>query len=216
MISLVRVAAAAVVILGAGLTHGTWTDRWGLSAAERDLIGRFQSVPLEIGDWKGSTVDVSGRERALAGLKACFGAVYTHSATGASVSVLLVGGLPGDIATHSPESCYPGSGYNLSDHSEFVCRYDRNLKSARFKTALATRTGTNPSVLRIIWGWNASKGWSTPADPRWTFASERALSKLYVIRETWGKVVEPADDPCNEFLAALLPQLDGHVFSVHD
>ena len=52
-----------------------------------------------------------------------------------------------------------------------------------------------------------------PGEPRWKFASEPTLCKLYVIRETGGDAVDPESDPCNDFLKVFLPQLDRLVFS---
>ena len=43
---------------------------------------------------------------------------------------------------------------------------------------------------------------------RWALGGEPMLSKLYVVRDTVGTVVDPKDDPANEFLALLLPELD--------
>ena len=85
--------------------------------------------------------------------------------------------------------------------------------TAQFQTAVATRTGTNPSVLRIYWSWKGSKEWSAPDEPRWQFGGEPALCKLYVVRETSGAVVDPTNDPGNDFLKLLLPQLDSLVFT---
>jgi hypothetical protein len=56
-------------------------------------------------------------------------------------------------------------------------------------------------------------GWSAPEDARWRFAPEPTLCKLYVIRETGGASVEPADDPCNDFMGVFLPELDRLAFS---
>jgi uncharacterized protein DUF3485 len=213
MIDTMRSTVAVVLIVGAGLIQGAWTSRWSLSPAQSALRARFESVPMVIGAWKGTTREVPAADRAMAGATACLSAVYTDAARGVSVSVLLLGGLPGKISTHTPDVCYRGAGYTLSPATEFEYRYGSDEHRSVFRTALATRGGTTPSVLRIFWSWNASKGWSAPENPRWSFASEPALCKLYVIRETWGKVVDPEADPCKEFLAAFLPELDRHLFS---
>jgi len=213
MIDTMRIAVAVVVIVGAGLIQGVWTSRWGLSPAQSALRAGFESVPLVIGDWKGTTHEVPAEDRAMAGATACLSAVYTDATRGVSVSVLLVGGLPGKISTHPPDVCYRGAGYTLSPPTQFEYRNGSDEHRSVFRTALATRGGATPSVLRIFWGWNASKGWSAPENPRWSFAAEPALCKLYVIRETWGKIVDPEADPCKEFLAVFLPELDRHVFS---
>ncbi|MGO9462946.1 MAG: exosortase-associated EpsI family protein [Isosphaeraceae bacterium] len=209
---MIRIAAAVILIVGAGLVHGKWTDRWGASAALAALAPRFESVPTVIGDWTGTAFEVSPRERAMAGAIACLGRVYENRSTGIKVSVLLVGGLPGKISTHTPDVCYRGAGYTLDSPAAFERRYAPGDRQANFRTAVAAREGTSPSVLRIFWSWNASKGWSAPEEPRWTFATVPALCKLYVVRETAGAVVDPGADPCNEFLTVFLPEVDRLVF----
>ena len=138
---------------------------------------------------------------------------YSNPARGVSVSVILFGGRPGSISAHTPDVCYPGAGYTLDSPSVFPFPDGPGDHRAEFRTALATRGGTNPSVLRIFWGWNASKGWLAPAEPRWEFSGATALCKLYVVRETGGAVVDPGADPCNDFLKVFLPELDRIVFS---
>ena len=166
---------------------------------------------MVIGDWKGTTFEVPAADRAMAGAMACLGAVYIESGTR--------GHRLGPVARRPSRQDFhayarrllPGRGLHArAQPTEFEYRYGSDEHRAEFRTALATRGGTTPSVLRIFWSWNASKGWSAPENPRWSFASEPALCKLYVIRETWGKVVDPEADPCNEFLAVFLPELDRH------
>jgi hypothetical protein len=210
---MIRITAAVVVIVGAGLVHGAWTNRWGPSPALAALGARFESVPMVIGDWKGTALELPPADRAMAGAVACLDRVYKNPSRGASVTVLLLGGLPGRIGAHTPDVCYPGAGFTLDSPSAFERRYGADDHRAEFKTALATRQGTNPSVLRILWSWNASKGWSAPEEPRWTFGAAPALCKLYVVRETAGAVVDPGVDPCNDFLSVFLPEVDRLVFA---
>jgi lipopolysaccharide/colanic/teichoic acid biosynthesis glycosyltransferase len=207
------VAAAVILIIGAGLVHGAWTNRWGPPAELVELAARFDQVPMGIGDWKATEQEVPAAVRAMSGAVACFSRQYTNRNRGLSVSVLLLGGLPGKISTHTPDVCYPGAGYVLSALAPYVTDYGSGGQRAEFRTAVARREETNPSVLRIFWGWNAGNRWSAPEVPRWSYATESSLCKLYVIRETAGDVVDPAHDPCNELLSVLLPELDRVVFS---
>jgi len=213
ILRVIQIAAAAALILGAGLVHGSWTHRWGASPALAALAARFESVPMVIGDWKATSFELGARERTMAGAEACLGRVYTNARRGATVSVLLLGGLPGDITTHTPDVCYRGAGYALSVPAPFEYRRGPEAPPAGFRTALAERGGANPSILRIFWTWRSSMGWSAPEDARWRFASEPSLCKLYVIRETGGAAVEPVDDPCNDFMNVFLPELDRLAFS---
>jgi Protein of unknown function (DUF3485) len=218
IVSITRVAAAIVLIVGAGLIQGVWTDRWGVSPQQVALRSRIESIPLSMGEWQGKAFELPAEDRAVAGATACFGAVYTNASRGVSISVLLLGGLPGKISTHTPDVCYRGSGYTLSSPAEFGYRYRSggDERTATFRTSLASRGGTNPSSLRIFWTWNESKGWSAPENPRWTFASSATLCKLYVVRETWGQAAEAESDPCKDFLAVFLPELDRRVFLATD
>jgi Protein of unknown function (DUF3485) len=211
---MIRIFTAGVLIVGAGLVHGAWTNRWGPSPALTALSNRFDTVPMVIGDWKGTPSELPGaEERAMAGAVACLARHYSHPTRGVTVSVLLLGGLPAKISTHTPDVCYSGGGYILDSPTPFQRRYGPDDRPAEFRAMLATREGTSPSVLRILWSWNASGAWSAPDEPRWKFAPVSALCKLYVIRETAGAVVDPETDPCNDFLNVFLPELDRLVFS---
>jgi hypothetical protein len=211
---MMRITAALVLIVGAGLVHGKWTNRWGPSAALAALAARVDSVPMVIGDWQGTASELSDTERAAAGATACLARVYSNPSRKVSITVLLLGGLPGIISTHTPDVCYPRAGYILESPASYEFRFGPDQKRAEFHTARAARGGTSPSVLRLFWSWNASQGWSSPQEPRWHFASQPALCKLYVVRETAGADVDPRFDPCNDFLKVFLPELDRLVFSV--
>ena len=117
------------------------------------------------------------------------------------------------IAAHTPEVCYAGSGYTLDSPSVLERRDGPDGRRAVFRTALASREGTNPSALRIFWAWKGSAGWLAPEHPRWEFSNQSALCKLYVVRETGRAIVNPEADPCNGFLEVFLPELDRLVFS---
>lgn len=210
---ILRITAAAALILGAGLVHGQWTGRWGTTPELVALAERLESVPMTIGDWTATPFELDPVDRKMAGAEACLARVYTNPARGVSVSVLLLGGPPGKMSTHTPDVCYTGAGYDLGVPSAYDRRPGPDGRPAGFQTALAVRGGANPSVLRIFWTWHASTGWAAPENPRWTFASEPTLCKLYVVRQAGGAAVEPDRDPCNEFLDVFLPELDRAVFS---
>jgi hypothetical protein len=210
---IIRTAAIAAVIIGAGLVHGAWTNRWGRSPEMAALAARFESVPMAIGEWTAAPFELGVRERKMAGAEACLARAYTNPGRGVTVSVLLIGGLPGKISTHTPEICYTAAGYDLGTPAAYDRRYGPDGRRANFRTALATRRGANPDALRILWTWHASTGWVAPEEPRLTFASEPTLCKLYVVRKAGGAAVEPDRDPCNDFLDVLLPVLDRTVFA---
>ncbi|WP_165250217.1 exosortase-associated EpsI family protein [Paludisphaera soli] len=206
-----RIAAAAALIVAAGVVHGAWTNRWGNSAALAETAAKVDLVPLTVGDWRATSSVMDERIRAMAGAVGYLSRVYRDH-QGRAVSVMLICGLPGDVATHTPDACYPGAGYALGPQ-EVVGVRDGLGRSSSFRTATATRGGATPSSLRIFWAWNDARGWSAPGDARWSFASAPALFKLYVIRETVEAGGDATGDPCVEFLRDFLPTLDSALFA---
>jgi Protein of unknown function (DUF3485) len=213
MMIVIRIIAALVLIVGAGLVHGEWTNRWRTSPALASFAAKLDFVPMDIGPWKGTAVDFSPRELAMVGAVGYLKRQYTNPSRGITLSVLMLGGLPGNISTHTPDVCYTGAGYVLSSTSSHSLAYGSPGHEAQFQTALATRSGTNPSVLRIYWSWKGSKDWTAPDEPRWQFGAEPALCKLYVVRETVGTAIDPKGDPANDFLKLFIPELDRIVFT---
>jgi hypothetical protein len=218
MKNLIRVLAALSLIALAGAVHGRWTNRWRQAPALTALASRLDSIPMVLGEgaWTATSRELPPKEVTMTGAAGYLSRVYRNPSTGLKVSVLLLCGLPGAMATHTPEACYPGAGYTLGTSENHVVRYGQPESQVEFRTAIASRSGSNPSALRLFWGWRGSKGWSAPEEPRWSFAAESMLTKMYVQRELTGADVDPVKDPCNEFLSLLLPQLDSVLFSVLD
>ncbi len=206
----IRIIAALVMIIGTGLVGGAWTNRWRPAPALVALAGRLDSLPKEVGEWTSVSRELPAREKTMTGAVGYISRVYTNPGKRLSISVLLLTGLPGDISTHTPDACYPGAGYALGTMDPYSFKYGTPTptRSAEFRTSVASRGGPNPSTLRLFWAWHSSKGWSAPEDARWALGGEPMLSKLYVVRETAGAVIDPKEDPGNEFLSLLLPELD--------
>jgi hypothetical protein len=207
MKNLIRIVAAMILMIGAGLVHGDWTNRWGASPALKELASRLDTLPMVLGDWTAEAHELPAAERAMTGAVGAISRIYKNPRNGLALSVLLLTGLPGNISTHTPDVCYPAAGYTLGAPEPYSRSYGKS-QSAQFLTASAVKSGVNSSTLRIYWAWHSSKGWSAPEDARWAFAAEPMLSKLYLVRETVGAPVDPKTDPCNEFMKLLLPELD--------
>ena len=90
-----------------------------------------------------------------------------------------------------------------------ICPHELHLLLAGSDDLLAignvvSSENRSATVERIL----ATFAWSAPENPRWAFAAEPMLSKLYIVRETGGVAVDPKEDPCAQFLSLLLPELD--------
>ena len=104
-----RISAAALLIVGAGLVDGAWNNRWRLSPELAALTAEIRLSPHGRRRLAGTMFELSART-CYGGRAACFARKYSNLVKGVTVSVLLLGGLPGDISNHEPTICYPGAG----------------------------------------------------------------------------------------------------------
>jgi hypothetical protein len=201
-------AVGLAVVIAAGLVYGAWTQRWRKSPDLEAAAARLRNLPDAVGRWKGEPVEVDPQELALAGAEGAWVRRFTHERTGATVQVALVCGRPGPISVHRPENCYRGAGFDLAaPPTPYTLRPTPDAPPAAFWTGRFTRPEAGGESLRVFWSWYADGAWRAPDNPRWEFARQPALYKLYVVRETGGRGDRLDDDPAVEFMRQLVPEL---------
>lgn len=199
----------AILVVASGIVHGLRTERWTQSKNVEEAVRRIDDIPLEFGDWKGTSQPLDARDLARGGIKGHLFCHFRNKRTGAAFSVLLVCGRSGPISVHTPDVCYEGAGYTaigshvahevpLNDKESFQCRRLRFRKP----------TGLSASQLEIYWAWNGGEGWSGPENPRLILARHPALYKMYVIREVSPREKSGTIDPYTDFLQDFLPVLN--------
>lgn len=212
---------AAVALIGTGLVHGYWTDRWNTSEDTAEAALRLHDIPMNIGDWEGRDLETRPGQ-AGPGVTGCVQRSYFNRHLGVTVIIALVNGRPGPVATHTPEVCYGANGYMVDDRQDI--EMDTGKGPAHFWTSRAVRTKvTEESRIRLYWAWNAGEGWTASKDARNQFPRYRypVLHKLYVLRDV-GNSPDPRSEvkgngapeiePCELFLKVLLPELDRVLF----
>jgi hypothetical protein len=209
------IAAAWTLVLGAGIVHGLWTQRWRPSQEVEAAVARIDHVPMELGDWKGEGAELDPEAVAQARVSGCWMRRYTQQSTGAKVSVLLMCGRAGPLSVHTPEWCYGGAGFAMAGPAvKHRVRAEGDSRSAEFWTARFTKARSAlPEHLRIFWAWNAEGDWKSPQWPRLEFGRCPVLFKMYVMRNL-ADVHESLDtDPCVALLGRLLPELERSLFA---
>jgi hypothetical protein len=199
--------AASLVLLAAGLVHGFWTDRWASSSAVQEAALRLENISFQIGDWEATPIEVKAGA-AGAGVAGCIQRTYVNRKTNATVVIALVNGRPGPVSIHTPDACYGASGYKVGE--KVAVRLDTNKPPAQFWRADAVKTKVvEEHRLRIYWAWNDGDSWQAPADARQAFPRHKVtvLHKLYVLRDLDASAVAGKEEPCEQFLEVLLPEL---------
>jgi hypothetical protein len=204
--------AGLLLVTLAGLVHGVWTGRWEPSRDLEEAAARVQAVPLQVGDWQGEGVKVKHDEFAQAGAVGYWMRLYRNTQTGEAVTVLLMCGPAGKMSVHTPDLCYGGVGYEVTEsQAQEVVGTSRpadTFWSARFRKA----GPAGESALRIRWAWSADGTWQAPEGPRWTFAGAPFLYKLYIVSTDEADGPREGADANLRLLRALLPELRKTLF----
>jgi hypothetical protein len=210
---IVIIACACLVLVASGVVHGVWTDRWAEATDLVDAANRLEQLPLKIGAWHGSVVEMD--KDARTGLAGVIARRYVHATTGKVVTILLGCGRAGPVCTHTPEVCYAGSGYEVEKPKLFSLPAS-GTPAAEFWTArFVKERQTSKTHLRIFWAWHGADAWRVADNPRLAFAGEKVLYKLYVIREMVQSDEPLETDACVEFMQELLPAVRQTVFPSH-
>jgi len=195
------VAGIAVGVSGA--LHGVWTGRWDQASAAPAFGAALDQIPMQLGEWQGQALELDPREAAQ--YAAVLYRRYVHQRTGTAVVVVLVAGRPGPVSIHSPDYCYPASGYSAAAWVPHKVAFDNARAAAEFKTALVTKNqAAGQTQLRVLWSWYADGTWSVPDNPRLAFARERCLYKVHVVREASPSEDGLENDPCGDLVRDLL------------
>lgn len=199
----VPLITSVIIIIGAGLVHGFWTDRWGISEKVATAASRVQQIPNRVGDWVGKPLEQKVTHQA--GIAGQLFRRYVNARTGDEVSIAIVCGRCGPVCIHTPDVCYGASGYHVGGRTDVAVDWPGGAAKFYTADAVKSRTAERTSV-RIFWAWYADGKWGIEANPRMAYAGVSALYKFYVIRDM-ATPTELKLDPCLEFLRQFLPAL---------
>jgi hypothetical protein len=205
MMRAIPLIVAVLLLATSGIVHGLWTDRWGVSTELEAAAARLESVPMVVGDWHAEARTIPDEELIKAEVLGYISRSYRHPTKG-EMNVLLLCGRPGPIAVHTPDICFPGNGFKLQGDAQSV-----RVAQADFHMIRLSKAKLLPEYLRVFWSWSSGNGWSAPANPRFTFAGNKFLYKLYIVHRRENPEEPVKDDPALEFLEELLPSLEKHL-----
>jgi hypothetical protein len=203
-------ATALILVIAAGLVHGQLTRRWAPSPAVGLAVARLERVPMTLGEWRGSPIELNREQLDMAEIAGYVARRYVQGRDGTEVTLMLVCGRPGPISVHTPDICYAGAGYEpTGPPARQSLPIGPPGRPADFWHAVFRKQhAAVPTYLRILWAWSSRGTWEAPDNPRLTFAPRQVLYKMYIIR-AMAKVDEGFDDePIQGFLRVLLPELE--------
>jgi hypothetical protein len=203
------VALGALIVAGA-IVNGAATQRWSTFETDRQKTADLHAFEVHFQDWRAEEVptDMPTNERSTATSKR-----YASPSTGRSAVVTFISGIPGSVSAHTPDICYPGSGYKTLRSPRKESAEMAGGKSAEMYVAdFEKKTATRHDRARVRWTWASAGGWIAPDYPRWQFATQLmnvpVLYKVYLVTSLPDEGDErPEDDATTRnFVATTLAQ----------
>lgn len=215
--TLTLLVATVALIISSGVVHGLWTDRWRTSPRLEEQATRLSLIPLDVGDWKGESIDLDRARLARMGVVGQMARRFTHRSSGTTVLVIVVCGRPGHISVHTPDVCFGSVGYEpITPPARLAVDAGPANRPAEFWTTQFSKQPRAARQLRVFWSWSATGDWLAPDNPRLTFSRHPFLYKLYVIQEVSTLDRQSRGDPCLELIRSLLSELGTGLFSPID
>ena len=188
------------------IVHGATTHRWGAMAGNDPRIAELHAEPIQLDDYEFEIIpsDMPVMEKSIATCRS-----YRSVSRNQRVSVSIISGPPGAVSTHTPEVCYPSSGYKMVRDVKRESIELPNGSTAHYYVAeFEKRTTTSVDRQRVRWAWMGSNGqWQAPDRPRFAFLNVPDLAKIYIVTPESEENSSPEDSTIvRQFVIAALSQ----------
>ncbi len=203
LICFALVAAGAVV-------HGATTHRWAAFAPPPSRADQFHAYVLQLGDYQCEDIpnEIPLKEKSTGTTKR-----YTSPSRNLVVVTSLISGPPGAVSTHTPDVCYPSSGYRtVREPVREAIDLPGGGTASYYVAEFEKKTATRVERQRVRWAWSSDGRWDAPDRPRFAYLRAAELYKLYVVTPVVdGDDGRPAEDPpaVKQFVAAAFAQYSG-------
>lgn len=206
------VLVLVVLTVTSGMLHGRLSRRWGASDELRRAGERLELFPTRFGSWvMQSSSELGEYAESVLECTGYINRVYRDEETGTEVSVGVVVGPAGPIATHSPEICFSSRDYRVLDERKQVSvSWPGRPGAAQFWAVTFEPANEAGDLLRVYYGWSDGAAWGAPRDPRLAYFGRPLLYKLQAAASVPVDADLQASDPCARFLESFLSALQSH------
>ena len=207
---MVSAVTAAAVVIGATYLQGRMTDRW----TGRNVTAELQQsaellerlFPSRVGAWEAAEELASNPEELKrAGAVGHISRAYLNTKSKARLSAFVVCASPHDASGHTPDRCYPGAGFEISETEHRLTIPITGDRVAEVFTGTFRKSG---QTLRVFWTYGVDGRWVAPQIARIELASARAVYKLYVIIDETPLPPGLGTKVCVDFMTLALEKFD--------
>jgi hypothetical protein len=207
--------AVTCVILSVSGGIRSFRDRQFRTLAQESATCPFKlgEFATDLGTWhaeEGMVAQLDPETARIAGASQHLTRVYRDSKTGETATVLLLYGAADSVFAHSPDVCYPASGYRPFGGGPV----DRPLKTATSPTPAVFRTSYFKRTIsgldqywEVFCTFRHNGQWLNDLASRWKmFRYHPRMFKIQIQRQTAGLIT--ADSPTESLLRGIIEEVD--------
>jgi hypothetical protein len=192
-----------------GWFHGRIANRWGHAGALQAAAAKLDhELPDRLGAWRLiKTIEIEPDVREKLQTAGELQGIYANDQTGEAITAVVLVGPSGPLSVHSPEICYSAIDYELAgERKQWNVTDQKGQKHSLWRLHANSRHSTKPN-LRILYGWSDGDRWEAVSGPRFALAGLPVVYKLQVSGPARDNQAEPTLDPCQDFLARFLAEI---------
>jgi EpsI family protein len=208
----------ARVLLMVVLVGASAGVRWVRASRYADLIEAgelppfpMDEIPMVIGPWKGEDAKLDSDVARVTGASGIASRIYTDGRTGVKLSVIVLYGPASKVYIHSPEVCYPSSGFRLVE-GPLTQKIPVGDKKVPFASLLYEKGfGSVRDRRQVYYTWHHGGAW-TPAMPVHKKVERvPGMFKVHIERRAGMQEQIDLSDPCIDFLKLLMVDLQRRI-----
>ena len=156
MMRQVPIILGVLALIGLTVAEARMSGRFqGSNMTEEQFVALLKNVPEDIGDWHGDDLPVDEQVKKTAGARGYVSRSYKNSITGEVVTIWLIVGHAKDVMRHTPDVCYPSSGFTTrapeNSLQSFV--FDGKNMGDFYTNTFVKEDGTGRQLIRVFWSW---------------------------------------------------------------
>ena len=216
MMRQVPIILGVLALIGFTVAEARMSGRYqGSDMTEVQFAALLKKVPMNIGEWHGADRTVKDEVKKTAGARGYVSRTYKNAVTGEEVTIWLIVGHSKDVVRHTPDICYPSSGFKMMspENSREAFVFEDQPTADFYTNKFLREDATGRHLERVFWSWykpseDGTVIWKAPKVVRWEFGNARSLYKLY-FTSSMNDYRETTDEsPCKKFAEVFLPMVD--------
>ena len=183
-------AVITCLLLAISGAHRYWRESslYGYESEKKECPFPLASLPKVLGPWRfdeGTEAKLEPEIAQIAGASDHFVRSYTDEKSGQSVSVLMLYGLAAYVAYHSPEICYPASGFDAEEAmTDYPLEIPGQNKLAHYRGGFFKRKQAGVTqYVEVIYTFRHAGEWVADASARYKmFRAHPGAFKIQIRR----------------------------------